>query len=320
MGEVFQKMYIFETSNIEQLENWIQNNAYIKESKTYRTGKYLKYIPSSIPTIDINNFEINRMNIEKLFSFFVFWRINSIPIEIYIILLNIDKNQLKKITEEYLLLGWEKQYITNINEMLGNKASLIAESNNLELLIYTLDNNIEFKLHDLVVSSIRYNSLNIVNYLVKNNMIPKEAYENAFTACGVSGNIELAEKFYENIYGNFIYDNTIIPKYYISYDISYSRLEHKYLNLILAYNNAVRNNQKNMIKYLKDKINNQLLEAIYYNRIDHVQYLMKKLGAEITPNKEYIKEILKSDRYDDMRNYLTPFYKKIYKSIKSIFK
>ena len=59
------------------LEEYIENNLWIKKSETYISGEYKNFEYDNIPKINLGFSEDNNLSIDKLITFLNFWKIHE---------------------------------------------------------------------------------------------------------------------------------------------------------------------------------------------------------------------------------------------------
>lgn len=138
-----------ELEEMEILEEWIHENPWIKKSDKYINKEY----DSHFPMININELSVSEKVLNEIVIFIDTWILHKpYPIEFYIHFLSIDRKIYNK---------------GHIYDMVnGDKRNIIKEANNLELLIFAVENNIITNIDNCLIYMSILGNLNFVIYLV----------------------------------------------------------------------------------------------------------------------------------------------------------
>lgn len=132
---------------------WIEENPWIKNSTIYEN----KLFDNNSPTIDINNLVCDEKTLDRIMNFIDYWKLkNNLPIELLVFLAHMLQT-----------------YLEN-NKLL----EMIVNSNNIEIIIYIIENNI-LSIDILLSFSIICDSLVVFKYLI-DNVIPKQNMDDLF--------------------------------------------------------------------------------------------------------------------------------------------
>ena len=165
------------------LEEYIENNPWIKKSDTYISGEYKNFEYNTIPKINLGfSEEDNNLSIDTLIPFLDFWKLHEpYPNKIYLYVKSLSKKDKESIKNNHL-----KELIK-----LGiNDFSIKTE--NLELLIYLLENNFLTNITALSFA-VEYGKIKIVEFLVENNLNIITIFNYSLTVASSKGYIEVVK-------------------------------------------------------------------------------------------------------------------------------
>lgn len=167
--------YVVKNYNVN-LENWIEENPWIKNSKLYKSGEYLNY--EDIPIVNFYDFNISNYDLFSDFADVVnFWKLDEsdgkyFPYESYIILLFLPFKEINLIEKIY-----NTKFSYNIFKELKNKIKdKIKDENELTFFIKENDlKKIKFlvkcgvKITEKILKAAAENgNVEIMDFLVKN--------------------------------------------------------------------------------------------------------------------------------------------------------
>ena len=161
----------------KNIKEWIDDNSWIKNSETYKTGLYKKYKPETIPMINLKN-----LKLQKLITFLNFWNLNEpYPNEIYLYIDTLSEEDSSEIEN------------THLRELIDSGINFFSiKTNNLQLLIYLLENN--FITND---DALRWASENgkieIVKYLVDHGANVHVLDDEALRWASANGHLDVVE-------------------------------------------------------------------------------------------------------------------------------
>lgn len=167
-----------------------------------------------VQNLDIDNLTVNIETFNKLLLYLGVVE-TPYPIQIYIFLIHLySKFQKNEDVEKYF-----KKYYYNSNEYYGIDSfstenyrnenvyiitKIIIECNNIELIVYVLDNNIVVNINDLLIEICRCNQINFAKYLIQNGADIRVKDNLILKFAIINNNIGVIHLLLEN---NLIIDN-----------------------------------------------------------------------------------------------------------------
>lgn len=156
----------------ENLKKWINDNPWIKNGEIYDkilfTDTFMDYL-ISYPTIDIDNLTVDNNTLVNLINVLYEWKIyEPYPIQIYIFLINytLKFNCTLKFGDGIKIVDKVINHDFNSYIFCAFINYLINQSNSVELLLYSIDNNV-ININQLLWGSIEYNNYINVKILLE---------------------------------------------------------------------------------------------------------------------------------------------------------
>lgn len=238
----------------EDLEDWVEDNRWIKKSELYKNGKYLVY--EDMPIVNFYDSDVSNINLFKYFIEVVdFWKLDNkyFPLEIYVLLFSIFRK--KSIAKEFKLI--EKKYFSNIDPIsIGKQIEDSLNINNIKFVNFFLKNTPDISNEEFLSYMIKINNFEMVKYLIENGA-------------------EITE------------DNLIKATIYNDFEMFMYLIEHGAEITEQVLSEATSNEKFEIVKYLVEhdvEITDEILSEVAYNDKPEMFIYLIKHGGEITEN------------------------------------
>lgn len=274
---------------MEDIEIWILNNSYIKNSYKYITGEYKNFSPEEIVTLDLDDDYCSENDLVKLIDFWILPKI-SFPIEFYIKLIAIDSKQKKNKESENKKSENEEsdtdesdtKYIRlYFEDFYNNKIGFAVDSDNFELFMYLLDNNLS-TIKDTLKYIVSVDNLFYFKYLLNQYNIKESLIKKLSSIAIDEFSLNIIKYYIENLL-EFININNLLNS--INYRHEIEILDFLRLKNISINNEHIRENlgkfgSIELIEYFMsinvnldfDKI---LIHACEYGFYEIIEFLYK---------------------------------------------